>query len=165
MTEKALVIIDLQVGLETKTKKLFQLQQVLKKVNLRIKSYRERDLPIIFIQHEDEELLHGTDSWQLFPELEAKKEDYYVSKKHANSFFHTELSKLLEGLSVDTLEICGAQTEFCVDTTIRFAHGLGYKIFMQKGTATTLDNDNWTAEEIIQHHETIWNQRFLLFFD
>lgn len=165
MNKRALIIIDLQVGLETEHKKLFQLNRVLEGVNKRIKFFRKHQLPIIFIQHEDEELVLNSANWQLFPNLKAEKQDHHIRKTHANSFFHTKLASLLEELSVDELEICGAQSEYCVDTTIRIAHGLGYQCFMEKGLTTTTDNEWLTAEKIIQHHEAIWDQRFLTFYE
>ena len=58
--------------------------------------------------------------------------------------------------AVQTLEIAGVQTEFCVDTTIRMAHGLGYTCLMTPKTTSTLDNGHLTAAQIIQHHEAIW---------
>lgn len=163
MNKRALLVIDLQVGVESNEKKLYRLGEVIKKVNEQINDFRQSNRPIIFVQHEDEELVAESELWQLFPELNATKEDYYVGKTHANSFYKTGLSELLEELGIDELEICGAQTEYCVDTTIRMAHGLGYRLFMRIGTATTTDNDHLKAFQIIKHHEAIWDNRFLTF--
>ncbi|MDI6650071.1 isochorismatase family protein [Leuconostoc suionicum] len=44
---------------------------------------------------------------------------------HANSFYHTKLRKVLNEDDVQSIKIYGTQTEFCVDTTIKMAHGLG----------------------------------------
>lgn len=164
MDKRALVVIDLQVGVESEEKKLYQLAKVIERVNEQIETFRKNGRPIIFIQHEDEELVVGSDSWQLFPELNVAETDYFIGKTHANSFYKTKLSERLEQLGVNELELCGAQTEYCVDTTIRMAHGLGYQLFMRKGTATTVDNERLLAEQIIAHHEAIWDQRFLTFF-
>ncbi|WKB37298.1 isochorismatase family protein [Terrilactibacillus sp. S3-3] len=88
-----------------------------------------------------------------------------MNKTHANAFYKTDLNDKLVKLNVHQFEICGAQTEYCVDTTIRMAHGLGYKLFMKKGLTTTLNNDLLGAKTIIAHHENIWDGRFLTFFD
>ncbi|MGX7245072.1 cysteine hydrolase family protein [Enterococcus quebecensis] len=159
MKNKALIVIDLQNGLNG----LFQLNEVLASVNQRITDYRKNHLPIIFIQHEDEELVPNSPAWQLFDELDAREEDFYIGKTHANSFFKTTLRKLLDEHNITELEFCGAQTEYCVDTTIRMAHGLGYRNFMKKGLSTTFNNDLLDAKTIIQHHENLWNGRFLTF--
>ncbi|MFD1901476.1 cysteine hydrolase family protein [Enterococcus termitis] len=163
MTKRALIVIDLQKGLNHSGTGLFQLNDFLKGVNQRIADYRMHKLPIIFIQHEDDELILNSQDWQLFDELDAQDEDIYIGKTHANSFFNTSLKQCLEDLSVTELEFCGAQTEYCVDTTIRMAHGLGYTGFMKKGLSTTLNNDLLGAKTIIQHHEQLWNNRFLTF--
>lgn len=73
------------------------------------------------------------------------------------------MNEQLRKLNINNLEICGAQTEYCVDTTIRMAHGLGYKLFMKKGLTTTLNSDLLEAKTIIEHHENLWNNRFLTF--
>ena len=165
MKTRALLIIDLQKGVETPEHKLFQLDRVLQQVNDRIAVFRQNKRPIVFIQHQDADLVPDSDSWQLFPQLSALPSDYYVGKTHANSFYHTALSDLLKELEVTELEICGAQTQYCVDTTIRMAHGLGYGLSMQRGLTTTLDNGRLSAEDIIIHHEGIWDNRFLTFFE
>lgn len=163
MKHTALIVIDLQKGLDTKEAGLFRLPEVLIGVNQRIAEYRKFELPIIFIQHEDEDLVIDSDAWQLFDELDAQKSDFYIGKTHANSFYQTKLKILLEQLSVTELEFCGAQTEYCVDTTIRMAHGLGYICSMKRGLNTTLNNDLLDAQTTISHHENLWNQRFLTF--
>ncbi|EOL50802.1 cysteine hydrolase family protein [Enterococcus caccae] len=159
----ALIVIDLQNGLNHVGSGLFQLTDILTGVNQRIAEYRNNHLPIIFIQHEDADLVVGSHNWQLFKQLDAQSKDFYIRKTHANSFYQTNLKELLDKLSISELEFCGAQTEYCVDTTIRMAHGLGYSCFMKRGLSTTLNNDFLGAQTIIQHHESLWDRRFLTF--
>ncbi|MGX7201259.1 amidase [Enterococcus plantarum] len=163
MANKALIVIDLQNGLENTGSGLFRLTDTLNGVNERITDYRNKHQPILFIQHEDTELVVASDNWKLFEQLDARAEDFYIGKTHANSFFQTKLKKCLDDLSVTELEFCGAQTEYCVDTTIRMAHGLGYTCFMKRGLSTTLNNELLGAQTIIQHHEKLWDNRFLTF--
>lgn len=94
-------------------------------------------------------------------ELDHQPTDYYLLKTHANSFFQTNLQATLIGLGVESIEFCGAQTEYCVDTTIRFAHSLGYHCWMKSDLHTTVDSPLLTAPAIIAHHEAIWENRFL----
>lgn len=91
MGKRALLIIDLQVGLESGEKKLYQLDQVIEQVNEQIEHYRKNEQPIIFIQHEDEDLVADSPSWQLFSTLKVENNDYFVGKTHANSFYQTVL--------------------------------------------------------------------------
>lgn len=75
------------------------------------------------------------------------------------------MKELLDSLNVKTLEICGAQTEFCVDTTIKVAHSFGYTINMFHDSTTTHDNQFLTAKELISFYEMIWSNRFVTFLD
>ncbi|MGY3778822.1 cysteine hydrolase family protein [Isobaculum melis] len=160
MGNKALIIIDLQKGLDIG---LYRLDEVLAGVNKRIAHYRSHDLPIIFVQHEGPGLDAGSENWELMAALDAQSEDFYIGKKHPNSFFETDLKALLDRHEISELEFCGAQTQYCVDTTIRMAHGLGYHCTMKKGLSTTLNDDLLGAKTILEHHENIWNHRFLTF--
>ncbi|WMT39359.1 cysteine hydrolase family protein [Paenibacillus sp. D2_2] len=158
---RALVVIDLQKGLHTEEEPLFGLNEVLEGVNERIAVYREDELPVIFVQHHDEGLPLHSPEWDLMDELDVRETDHFVSKTHANSFYQTNLTELLTSLNADKIEFCGAQTEYCVDTTVRMAHGLGYRSFMKKGLHTTTDSVLLSADVIRRHHEALWGNRFL----
>lgn len=69
---------------------------------------------------------------KLYSDLTDAPDAFYINKTHANSFYNTGLKELLSQLSVKSIEICGAQTQFCIDTTVKVAHSLGYKIYMKK---------------------------------
>ncbi|MBC1456569.1 cysteine hydrolase family protein [Listeria newyorkensis] len=163
MVSDVLVVIDLQNGVNSAEYPLADLERVLDGVNQRIAMYRDAGKPVIFVQHVDEELVIGSDAWALMPELDCRHDDIYVNKTHANSFFKTELPAILAGLDVEKIEFCGAQTEYCVDTTVRFAHGLGFDSYMVRGLHTTADSDLMDAGTIMAHHESLWDKRFLTF--
>ncbi|POP45908.1 cysteine hydrolase [Superficieibacter electus] len=158
---RALIIIDMQKGLHTPEKPLFHLAAILAGINQRIAIYRQAGEPVIFIQHHDEDLPAHSLQWQLMDELDVQSEDIIIAKTHANSFYQTTLAGVLQKLKVSDIELCGAQTEYCVDTTIRIAHGLGYGVVMQQGLHTTVDSNLLSAEVIRRHHETLWGGRFL----
>ena len=159
MVKSALIIIDLQNGVCKSDQVIFNYENLISKINRRIDYYRSQNLPIIFIQHEDNFLQKNSTAWQLVSDLHYKKNDILLSKKHPNSFYQTNLEKILENLGINNLEICGAQTEYCVDATIKMAHG------MQHNTSSTFDNKHMTAEDTINFFENIWNNRFLTLFD
>lgn len=81
-------------------------------------------------------------------------------------FLSNGTAKLLTDLSVKLIEFCGAQTEFCVNTTLVFAHGLGYQNWMQRGAISTFDSKWLSAKEIVDFYEKhLWDERFLQFLD
>ncbi|WP_278558083.1 cysteine hydrolase family protein [Limosilactobacillus vaginalis] len=161
---KALLVIDLQNGVCYKSKEIFNLKSLIKLINERIAFFRAQDLPVVFIQHESSLLLKGSTEWKLISELNYQRNDFYINKTHPNSFYKTTLQETLNSLQVRELEICGAQTEYCVDTTIKMAHGLGYQLSMRYGASSTFDNQFMTAKETIQFYENIWEEYFLDLF-
>ncbi|MES9685182.1 cysteine hydrolase family protein [Gottfriedia acidiceleris] len=161
-----LIVIDMQNGVcYSGEKHLFELQNLISKVNKRISIYRELNKPIIFVQHCDNELVAGEELWAIHADLDVQKQDYFINKIHANSFFKTNLKNLLDQLAVHKIEFCGAQTEYCMDATIKFAHGLGYENFMVNGATSTLNNPFMSAKETIDFYEKMWNHRFLYFIE
>lgn len=158
---KALLVIDMQNGVCLD--KIFNLNSVIININNRIEYFRDHNLPIIFIQHNDQDLQPESDDWEIMKSIEyVKGKDIVVQKIHADSFYKTNLKSKLDQLKVDELEITGAQVEYCVDTTIRVAHNLKYKITMHKGTVTTFDNEFLPASKMIDYYYKMWDQRFLI---
>lgn len=160
-----LIVIDLQNGVCFSNEHLFDLQNLLTKVNNRIALYREHHKPIIFVQHCDEELVPEEELWAIHVDLDVQKQDYLVRKEHANSFYETSLKTILDELAVQRIEFCGAQTEYCMDATIKFAHGLGYENFMVRKATSTIHNPFMSAQETIDFYENIWSNRFLKFIE
>ena len=161
-----LIVIDMQNGVLTAgTREIWQRQALIDKVNVRIEKYRQQNFPIIFVQHEDKELVAESEAWQLVPDLQVWPEDFLVRKTHANSFYKTNLQEILSSLTAHKLEFCGAQTEFCVNTSLIFAHGLGYDNSMLAGHSSTYDNEFLRAADMISFYEKLWENRFVQFFE
>ncbi len=166
MLADALLIIDLQNGVcYQDNRSTDHLSQLIPMVNSLICNYSDQKRPIIFVQHCDEELVKGTTAWEIISELHTEKGTHFVNKTHANAFYHTNLQEILTQLSVASLEICGAQTQYCVDITVKFAHGLGYQLTMQTAGSTTYDTSVLTAEKMIHFYEDIWAERFLNLYE
>jgi nicotinamidase-related amidase len=90
--------------------------------------------------------------WQLAPGLAVAPADVRVRKKTPDAFHQTGLQALLEPMGVNHLVVCGLQTDFCVDTTVRRALALGYPVTLAADAHSTLDNGVITAAQIIAHH-------------
>lgn len=160
-----LIVIDLQNGVCYGKEHLFELENLIMNVNERISLYRELQKPIIFVQHCDEELVQGEEPWAIIDKLDVQEQDIRINKIHANSFYQTNLKTVLDQLDVNRIEYCGAQTEYCMDATIKFAHGLGYKNVMVHNATSTLNNTFMTAEDTIKFYENMWKNRYLEFIE
>ncbi len=158
---QALIIIDMQRALAD----LDQREHVITTINQRIDQYREANHPIIFIQHTEPGMAVASSNWQLFPELHVRDTDTFYNKTRPDAFYQTGLESFLKMNHLNSIEICGAQVEFCVDTTIRVAYHLGFKITLLIEGITTINSDFLTATQIKRHHQQIWKHRFAEFVD
>ena len=61
---------------------------------------------------------------------------------------------------IEKLVLCGMQTEYCVDTSVKVAFEYGYKLIIPEGAVTTFDGDDIPAETINEFYEDIWENRF-----
>ena len=86
--------------------------------------------------------------------LAVQPEDIRVRKTTPDSFHKTELQSLLQARNVETLVVCGLQSDFCVDCTVRRALALGYPVVLVSVAHSTVDNGVLSAAEISAHHNT-----------
>ena len=152
-----LLIIDVQQGVMKETH--HQQQQVLANINRAAAHVRQQQGRVIYIQHDDlpgGELEPGTPGWQLHSALQPAKSDSRVRKSACDSFLDTELAFLLAEQSVDRLILCGSNTDFCVDTTVRSAASHGFEVFVLSDAHSTANRPHLGAPQIIEHHNWIW---------
>lgn len=152
--QTALIVIDVQRGLFDAAPRPGDADIVLGRINGLIARARAAGAPVVFVQHEASggTMPFGSPAWDLERTLVVHQDDHRVRKTTPDSFLHTELAALLERLQARHLVICGYATEFCVDTTVRRAAGLGYAITLAADAHTTHDKPHASAELIRRHH-------------
>ncbi|MDP1852562.1 MAG: cysteine hydrolase family protein [Candidatus Planktophila sp.] len=148
--KSALLVIDVQNGVVDNA---FARESVIAHINEVITKARAKNVPVIWVQHSDEELEIGSDSWKIVPELEPGSDEVIIRKLFRSSFVETQLSELLASLGVDHLYITGAQTNNCVRHTCHGALELGYDITLISDAHTTSSYEwkgrNITAQDVI----------------
>ena len=151
---QALLVIDLQQGLCEGEQAGFDHARVIERINHLARVTRAAGGPVVWIQHESpgEVLAWGGPGWQLAGGVETQPSDLRVRKTAADSFHRTDLQPLLQRHGVDTLAVCGMQTQFCVDTTVRRALALGYPVVLVEDAHTTPGNAVLSAQQVIAHH-------------
>lgn len=153
----ALVIIDVQNMLVNEGP--YQADRMIDTINGAIALFREKGLPVIFVQHTNEELLEGSEGWQIYGGLDAREEDLRVKKSYNSMFKETALEGLLQKAGIKRLVICGMQTDWCVDTSVKVAFEKGYELLVLKEAFSTFDS-SIPAEAINEFFENIWSGGF-----
>jgi nicotinamidase-related amidase len=151
----ALLIIDVQQVLCVGKWAMFDVDRVVDRINGLAAQARAANVPVVFIQHEDAgPMQFGSDNWQLYERLVVRPEDTRIRKTTCDSFHQTELRALLQSREIDQLVVCGLQSEFCVDSTVRGALARGYPVVLVSDAHSTIDNGVLSAAQISAHHNT-----------
>lgn len=152
--DTALVIIDVQNDYFPQGKcELFQSEQALKVTKRLLEHFRERKLPIFYVQHISPEdaafFLPNTKGVQLHKEIEPLGSEYIIVKHTPNGFHETTLQEKLTSLSIKNLVMCGMMTHMCVDTTVRAAKDLGHLVTLISDACATKDLE-WNGRKLPQ---------------
>lgn len=92
---------------------------------------RETANPVIFVQHKAATGMEINETVKPLP-----GEKIFV-KEEVNSFLNTGLKEYFDGLTIDTLVICGMQTQMCVEAAVRAAHDYGYHVILLHDACAT----------------------------
>jgi nicotinamidase-related amidase len=150
----AILIIDVQSILFDPVPRPFEADLVVERINRVTSWVRSNDVVVIHVQHEkaSSEIEFGSAGWKLQAGLKLEECDEFVRKTTPDSFLRTKLEALLKQNDVEHLIVCGYASEFCVDTTVRRAAGLGYSVELVSDAHTTHDKSHANAEQIRAHH-------------
>lgn len=132
----ALLVIDVQNGVVATG---WNRDDVVANCAKMVEHARASDVPVIWIQHQAEDLPRDSDGWQLVPELVPAEGETRVYKEYSDSFADTDLSHILEDLGIGHLVISGAQTNACVRATTYRAAGEGFDVTLVADAHTTED--------------------------
>ena len=103
----ALLIVDVQVGVVAAAG---DISRQLDHITFAVRKARDAGVPIIWVQHDDEELPRGSAEWQWVPVLAPQVDDIRVYKQHNSSFEQTTLEAELAARGVAHIVLCGAVT-------------------------------------------------------
>ena len=159
---RALLVIDMQVGCFSGNPPRRDEAGTVSRINALAQALRPQGL-VVFIQHTDadEGYPRGTPPWQLLPALLQEAGDLTVEKTACDAFLETELHTILQHRGVDELYLAGCATDFCVDTTVRAAAALGYRVTVASDAHTTRDRPHLPADKLIEHHNYLWRDLLL----
>jgi hypothetical protein len=87
-----LLIVDAQLGVLRNT---WDAPRVVENIGLAVEKARGQSVPVIWVQHVDEELVSGSPDWQIVPELSPAKGEMHIHKRFNSAFELTSLQETL----------------------------------------------------------------------
>jgi nicotinamidase-related amidase len=153
----ALLVIDVQNGVVGEA---HDRDAVVANIGTVVEKARRAQVPVVWVQHNSQELTSGGDKWQIVPELAPDEAEPNIQKKYPDSFEETTLEKVLSGLGVGRLVVVGAQTDECIRSTLHGAITRGYDATLVKDAHTTEDLTEWGApppDKVIAHTNMYWS--------
>src|ERR1700722_3858522 len=152
----ALLVVDVQNGVVAGS---HQRDAVVSNVANLVERARRDEVPVVWVQHSDDGLEHGSDSWRIVPELVPDAAEPLIEKSYGDSFEDTDLERVLSDLGVGRLVVVGAQTDACIRSTLHGALVRGYDTTLVEDAHTTEDLTPYGApppDQVIAHTNLYW---------
>jgi nicotinamidase-related amidase len=152
----ALLVVDVQNGVVEGN---HERDAVVSNVANLVDRARSELVPVVWVQHLDEDLVKGSDNWRIVPELAPDDAEPLIEKRYGDSFEDTDLEVVLSGLGVGRLVVVGAQTDACIRSTLHGALTRGYDATLVSDAHTTEDQTAWGApppDQVIAHTNLYW---------
>ncbi len=143
--KSALLVIDIQKQFyEIDDETTRSLNCAVEYANEAIKIFRKKKLPVISIQHINEEdgLIPGNSDFDLPDDLKIIPDDLHIHKTYSNAFNKTELLEELKKMDVDSVVICGFCAEYCVLSTYHGARDVDLFPFILRGALASSTQKN-----------------------
>ena len=154
----ALLVIDVQNGVVDEA---YQRDAVVANIGRLVARARQEQVPVVWVQHSaDDELIPGSQDWQIVPELAPEDSEPVIGKRYGDSFEDTDLEAVLAGLGVGRLVVTGAETDACVRSTLHGAFTRGYDATLVSDAHTAGDKTRWGAppvDQVIAHTNLYWS--------
>jgi nicotinamidase-related amidase len=162
----ALIVVDVQRAFdqwEAAGKRRNNPQAVARIVDL-LETFRSSTTPIFHIRHlgtrPKSSFLPDGPGYPVKDEARERAGEPVIVKRVNSAFIGTDLEARLRAADINTLVICGATTNHCVETTTRMAGNLGFDTRLVRDATWTFDRigpdgDAHSAEDV--HAMTLSN--------
>ena len=129
-----LLVVDVQAGV---MQSAWDSARVIGNVARAVERARAQGVPVVWVQHGDDELRRGTPQWQWVPQLAPRDAEALVHKSFNSAFEDTELERILADLGATHIVLAGAATNWCIRATAYGALDRGYDLTLVKDAHTT----------------------------
>lgn len=132
--QPALLVVDVQVAV---VEQAWQAANVVDRIDALVHRARAAGVPVIWVQHHDDELVRDTPAWQWAPPLAPAPGELRIDKQHNSSFEDTPLEQALAQQGITHLVLAGAATNWCIRATAYAALERGYDLTLVGDGHTT----------------------------
>lgn len=132
----ALVVVDVQVGVMAEA---WDAERVIGNVARVVERARAVGTPVVWVQHNDDELPKESPQWRWVPELVPGAGEARIHKRFNSAFEETDLDATFAQLGVSHVVLAGAATNWCIRATAYGALDRGYDLTLLKDAHTTGD--------------------------
>ena len=129
-----LLVVDVQVGV---MKGAWDAPRIIGNVARSVDRARAQGVPVIWVQHSDDDFVHGSPEWQWVPELAPADGEPLLHKQFNSSFEQTALEEWLAKFGATHIALAGAATNWCIRATAYGALERGYDLTLIKDAHTT----------------------------
>lgn len=130
----ALLVIDVQVAFVAAA---WERERIVGNVALAVRRAREAGIPLVWVQHHDDEVKRDTPEWQWVPELQPLPGEVCVHKRFNSAFEDTDLLSDLDEKGVSHIFLAGVATNWCVRATAYGALERGFDVTLLSDAHTT----------------------------
>lgn len=140
----ALLIVDVQNDVVGAA---WQRDEVVGRIAELVDRARTAAVPVVWVQHNDQEMLIDSPGWQIVDELVPMAGEGRIHKQYGDSFANTDLESVFSALNVGHLVLCGAQTDACITATLYGGIHRGYDVTLVEDAHTT-DNSEFRGQPL-----------------
>jgi len=155
--DSALIVIDVQLAIDDPVWGPRNNPQAEQAIARLLQAWRAEALPVVHVRHDSVEPFSpyrpGTPGHQFKPEATPAADEIVVAKTTPDAFAGTELEAHLDALGTTTLVVCGVLTHNSVESSVRAAASLGYRVFVVADACWSVDvvdlaGQKWPAEAV-----------------
>lgn len=153
----ALLVIDVQNGVVAEA---YERDKVVANIAALVDRARAAGVEVVWVQHNAEDLVQGSEAWAYVPELVRRDDEALVQKDYPDSFEETDLEEALATRAIGHLIVTGAETDECIRATLHGALVRGYDATLVGDAHTTSDHSAFGApppDAVIAHTNLYWH--------
>jgi nicotinamidase-related amidase len=152
----ALLVVDVQNAVVDGA---YRRDEVVENIGTLVAKARREEIPVVWVQHSDDDLVADSEEWRIVPELDPSEDEPLIPKNYGDSFEDTKLETVLSDLGIGHLVVVGAETDACIRSTIHGALTRGYDTTLVGDAHTAADKTAWgnpPTDQVIAHTNLYW---------